>query len=275
MRDRKNGFTLIELLVVIAIIAILASILFPVFAKARESARASSCLSNMKQIGTAFQMYLTDNDQLFPCCWREAATNIGDGAGEVYNGHSMPGGSAWLDYAKTCSIRAQLDPYVKSGGIFHCPSDSGSAWGTSKTAWVDGQRFTSYHYRFWYTLNFLPAYPDGAVAGLRNQAYGETWLKDPSRSYCFHELVPFHDARIPPGVPAAYAGWCWYPDCNMNYVFADGHAKTMPISRVELSVTWFGEWSKYGFDYHWPRRPFPAGEGWNTPGTEGMMDLDP
>lgn len=65
MRSRK-GFTLIELLVVIAIIAILAAILFPVFAKAREAARASSCQSNMKQIGSAIKMYLSDWDDCFP-----------------------------------------------------------------------------------------------------------------------------------------------------------------------------------------------------------------
>ena len=63
---RRNGFTLIELLVVIAIIAILAAILFPVFAQAREKARAASCLSNTKQIGTAVMMYVQDWDETFP-----------------------------------------------------------------------------------------------------------------------------------------------------------------------------------------------------------------
>ena len=63
---RKRGFTLIELLVVIAIIAILAAILFPVFAKAREKARQTSCLSNLRQIGTAILSYAQDNDEQFP-----------------------------------------------------------------------------------------------------------------------------------------------------------------------------------------------------------------
>src|SRR5438445_10640700 len=66
MRVRKSGFTLIELLVVIAIIAILAAILFPVFARARESARRATCLSNLKQLGTAFQMYAQDYDETYP-----------------------------------------------------------------------------------------------------------------------------------------------------------------------------------------------------------------
>jgi len=63
---KRNGFTLIELLVVIAIIAILAAILFPVFAQARAKARQTQCLNNMRQIGMAVQMYLNDNDEGYP-----------------------------------------------------------------------------------------------------------------------------------------------------------------------------------------------------------------
>jgi prepilin-type N-terminal cleavage/methylation domain-containing protein len=72
---RRSGFTLIELLVVIAIIAILAAILFPVFARARESARKTQCLSNMKQLGNAIMMYTTDYDEYFP---ELAAAGAGD-----------------------------------------------------------------------------------------------------------------------------------------------------------------------------------------------------
>src|SRR5436305_1411609 len=65
-REGRRGFTLIELLVVIAIIAILAAILFPVFAQAREKARQAMCLSNLKQIGNGFMMYVQDYDEIFP-----------------------------------------------------------------------------------------------------------------------------------------------------------------------------------------------------------------
>src|SRR2546429_4029265 len=86
----RRGFTLIELLVVIAIIAILASILFPVFARARENARRASCQSNLKQIGLGMEQYKTDYDGLFPpyrgshidstnCCW------ISDGRAEWHS----------------------------------------------------------------------------------------------------------------------------------------------------------------------------------------------
>jgi len=80
MRHSKKGFTLIELLVVIAIIAILAAMLFPVFARARESARKIQCLANVKNIATAFQMYLTDYDSFPPNEHRqEVLAALGDG----------------------------------------------------------------------------------------------------------------------------------------------------------------------------------------------------
>src|SRR3984885_13946756 len=97
--NTKKGFTLIELLVVIAIIAILAAILFPVFAQAREKARQASCASNMKQLGLAFVQYTQDYDELMP----------GAVIGGSYQG--------WA---------GMIYPYVKSTGVYHCPSDSGA-----------------------------------------------------------------------------------------------------------------------------------------------------
>lgn len=89
----KHGFTLIELLVVIAIIAILAAILFPVFAQAREKARQTSCISNEKQIGLAMMQYVQDNDEYYPYCQSEE-----DGVGVL-----------WMTF---------LQPYVKNGDYF-------------------------------------------------------------------------------------------------------------------------------------------------------------
>ncbi len=90
----KKGFTLIELLVVIAIIAILAAILFPVFAQAREKARQATCLSNLKQLGTALMLYVDDNHETYP----PART-------QGYYGWNI-----------------RLFPYVKANGVFFCPS---------------------------------------------------------------------------------------------------------------------------------------------------------
>ncbi len=99
-KERRKGFTLIELLVVIAIIAILAAILFPVFAKAREKSLAASCLSNLKQIGLAFVMYSTDYDSCYLPSWIPLNTPCG--------------GDVWGNL---------LYPYIKNDGVFHCPAD--------------------------------------------------------------------------------------------------------------------------------------------------------
>jgi len=101
---RKSGFTLIELLVVIAIIAILAAILFPVFANAREKARSIACLSNCKQIGLAFVEYTQDYDEMPPCYDKTPVTTGGlDGTG----------------YAKTWYVL--LQPYLSSWNVLLCP----------------------------------------------------------------------------------------------------------------------------------------------------------
>src|SRR5437899_5666624 len=106
MKAERNAFTLIELLVVIAIIAILAAILFPVFARAREQARRAGCSSNMKQMGLAMGMYLQDYDEIFP-----------------------PGGPKSWEAGKAL-LPQQLQPYCKTLLIFRCPSDRG--WTTLK-----------------------------------------------------------------------------------------------------------------------------------------------
>ena len=94
---RRAGFTLIELLVVIAVIAILAAILFPVFARARENARRSSCQSNLKQVGIAMMQYLQDNDERYM----------------VADHEGTPPAYPWF---------APLQPYIKSEQVFRCPS---------------------------------------------------------------------------------------------------------------------------------------------------------
>ncbi len=116
MVRKPSGFTLIELLVVIAIIAILAAILFPVFAQAREKARAISCLSNLKQMGTAIMMYVQDYDELYPL----AATLYSDGTRTDWRMVILP-------YIKNGSLGvAQTGDGTVVGGIFSCPSTSSS-----------------------------------------------------------------------------------------------------------------------------------------------------
>ena len=102
---RQAGFTLIELLVVIAIIAILAAILFPVFARAREKARQTSCLSNVKQMGLAILMYVGDYDEMLP--WQQESLRWGE-----LGGLGMYG---WEEV---------IQPYMKNVQVYQCPSGS-------------------------------------------------------------------------------------------------------------------------------------------------------
>jgi prepilin-type N-terminal cleavage/methylation domain-containing protein/prepilin-type processing-associated H-X9-DG protein len=121
----RRGFTLIELLVVIAIIAILAAILFPVFAKAREKARQSSCLSNLKQIGIGLLAYAQDYDETFPAL-SGAAYYADDHLTNGLGGFGWDGGSiVYHDWAVV------IMPYIKNTQIFQCPSTQYNCYGCS------------------------------------------------------------------------------------------------------------------------------------------------
>src|SRR3712207_1439868 len=127
---RRSAFTLIELLVVIAIIAILAAILFPVFAQAREKARQAGCLSNLRQFGMASNLYMQDWDERMPK-WL---------LGENIVRERIP----WT---------VQLRPYVKNDGVYVCPSDTPG--GSNPT-------FARYGARFGWTQNTSYAMAVGA-----------------------------------------------------------------------------------------------------------------
>lgn len=125
MRSKNKAFTLIEILVVIAIISILAAILFPVFARARENARRTSCLSNLKQIGLGVMQYTQDYDERYPMnYWRGEGAGVGitcSAAGLVgtpcskfrVNPGTIGNLVTWMDL---------IYPYVKSTDLFFCPS---------------------------------------------------------------------------------------------------------------------------------------------------------
>jgi len=142
MRSRGIGFTLIELLVVIAIIAILAAILFPVFAQARDKARQAMCQSNMKQLGTAFVMYANDYDGSYPS------------PGGTFQASTWPGGrtiqNAWLLSSGTGLGKdiGGIWPYVKQRGnagmsnVYSCPN----ALPGPDNAYSPGQNYTMNDY---------------------------------------------------------------------------------------------------------------------------------
>ncbi len=140
-RSRK-GFTLIELLVVIAIIAILAAILFPVFAKAREKARQSSCTSNLKQIGIGIMQYTQDYDEYYPpSAWSS---------------------SPWSPWS------VFMYPYVKSQAVFMCPDDVNTGILPNTNTFTPTQfpvYRTSYGYNMW-----IGGIPGSTAAPILNQA---------------------------------------------------------------------------------------------------------
>ena len=128
--QQRSGFTLIELLVVIAIIAILAAILFPVFATAREKARQTTCSSNLKQLGLAMLQYAQDYDELLPC-GTQGVTSTQDGRGVGWAG--------------------QVFPYAKSIALFQCPDDthlaSQPSWGQYPISYAENQNVV-FQYNF-------------------------------------------------------------------------------------------------------------------------------
>ena len=126
--NQRFGFTLIELLVVIAIIAILAAILFPVFAKVREKARQTACLSNEKQQTLGMLQYVQDYDDTFPRVYGNGSqTNLSDTVG-------------WAD---------AIQPYIKSTGVFHCPDDPSAfttqPWSTNYSSYAANGSISLYN----------------------------------------------------------------------------------------------------------------------------------
>ena len=210
--SERRGFTLIELLVVIAIIAILAAILFPVFARAREKARQTSCLSNVKQIGTALLMYVQDYDEVMPIYL------ISTGRGET----DLP--DIGYDYIAWQDL---LHPYMMNWQVYICPS-GGSYRGTARAAhgaYGGNYAFVFSHQTSWtYSLGEF-------------ERPAETYAVVEARSYI---------TRYDPGIPSSGGGH-WgqvesrHNDQN-NVLFLDGHAKSEHHSVVApQSPSWTGD----------------------------------
>ena len=255
----KRAFTLIELLVVIAIIAILAAILFPVFAQAKAAAKASSCLSNTRQIGLATMQYVTDSDGSYPLNW------FGDGNPNWefwWQTHPTKGANAGVAYKWMDAIF----PYVKSEQIFTCPAqgmgDSGkyifreNLTQRSPVAWEQPttRRWGSYcsNNGYWGDGPGTPASSD-RNHGIKGESTvedpaGSIWAADSNGSYqCSWEFI-----ETQPGLNTI-AGW---PQLGLNggndpyegsvvfrhakranVVWTDGHAKSLSPGDATQKVT--------------------------------------
>ena len=223
---RGSGFTLIELLVVIAIIAILAAILFPVFARARENARRASCQSNLKQIGLGFAQYTQDYDEKYPQTQTAAS-----------------GASGWGD---------SLQPYLKSTQILQCPSETNGPQSATGTAGYSD---------YWYNDQVGNSANKVASDLVTANATSATLVANPGVSLSSFESTSqtivngdgdMADARgnrlnLGKGSYAVLYGWGPTPSGTVgsdrrhldgsNHSFADGHVKWYRAERVCTNLT--------------------------------------
>ena len=226
----RTGFTLIELLVVIAIIAILAAILFPVFARARESARKISCLSNMKQLGLAAKMYIQDYDESYA----DSRATYGNFGRSPWPGPNYYGAEHICRFAHRVyandginldGIGATYTPYIKNVQIFRCPSDPGNrgwaeACGVPNTpagqAVTPGQHFSSYYQR----------HAHDAYSSIRGGNVTDAVVQVPSQVALFVE-EGWHGGHQRPYLwDGTQAG---DNQRFVNAVYYDGHAKRLAI----------------------------------------------
>jgi prepilin-type N-terminal cleavage/methylation domain-containing protein/prepilin-type processing-associated H-X9-DG protein len=227
-RSRARGFTLIELLVVIAIIAILAAILFPVFAQAREKARGTACLSNLKQVGLAVMMYTQDYDESYP---------------KVLMDYYCP---YWPSTANEyCPWQGLIQPYLKNQDMLRCPSSS------YRTTYVarDGQTYP-YLVHGNYAINQVFGYRSSntvTMASLPAPAdiifAVDAWDKR-SATYTTR---PMWFNWLP---DATYPGYYEPADRHTNgnsLVFADGHAKWMSAQQTRCTERWYFSGGAYTY----------------------------
>ena len=254
----KKGFTLIELLVVIAIIAILAAILFPVFAQAREKARQASCLSNLKQIGTAIQLYTDDYDETFPTSYNDY-----DG---FYPWNTRNSGS--YDIIRSV-INALNVSYVKNFNMWCCPS----AKPTSDDQWLAGKatptKTDAEYFPSSYVFNgIIISSNNGFGNGMRGDCAPRTMaeISNPSGiilvteqpDYCYvARCMPRRNTNADANrfnrqlVVPIHNGGC-------NFTYCDGHAKFKKYDSVLTSeygltgcITTDGSGTDYAWNFNW------------------------
>src|SRR6185503_15053700 len=220
-RRARAGFTLIELLVVIAIIGILASMLMPVFAQARESARKIVCVSNMSQLGKALMMYNQDFDEMYPaqdhlyidpCCpfWLDVAYGVPDWSNSPYANWALA-----------------IYPYTaKEKGIYQCKSNKG--WTANS---VTTQPGLSYVYN--------------GFAAARSMAS----IQEPTRLVQLWDYRYLTSYAVADPVPSGWAwwpGWAPHPD-QYNILYFDGHVKNRPEQQFKTDIWGLPQGNPFAF----------------------------
>lgn len=224
--NRKTGFTLIELLVTIAIIAIIAAILFPVFARAREKARQTVCMSNLKQLGIAWRMYADDHDETFPLYMCNTRGNMG------YCAICPP-------FAKhPTAWPVAMWPYYKNSDILVCPS-SREVIPQAPHSLID--RTTTPHSAMSYNTNGMVM--ERSLAG----------IPEPSRSVILvcHGWTNGQLGYRPFKAPWTSIGWdcASYPrqhNGGANVLFVDGHVKWL----IPEQFSYYPHSAQHGHLFH-------------------------
>jgi prepilin-type N-terminal cleavage/methylation domain-containing protein/prepilin-type processing-associated H-X9-DG protein len=245
-RTSRRGFTLIELLVVIAIIAILAAILFPVFAQAREAARKATCQSNLKQLGSAFMMYSQDYDEKYP-------TSDGYGtysAGGFYNWPPDAVGTPSPTSPRFSSWQNTIQAYVKSEQVMVCPSLTAVDLFGYLPSHPPKNIATGYTYNQLMSWKSTAAVLQPATIFLVTEGYGDVAYVDVATGGFPHIVSGF-----PLGVGyqfgttscQMFSGFNGQPAWNFarvhggsnNYLFVDGHVKAVhPVGDYHTSPYW-------------------------------------
>ncbi len=218
--NRHQGFTLIELLVVVAIIAVLAAILFPVFVKAKDTARNAKCQSNLRLIGQAFSLYLDDWNNVYP--------NTGD--------PYLWMGRRWRwplhRYLALTASRDPLDPddpnksAGNTGGIIICPSDVAARGQWDSTSY--GYSAAFYHTPEQVNSMTTAQLWDPANPGPPCFPQPASEVMYPSRKSLVADWLSNHSEKK--------ASW-WSWEGTRNYLFADGHVRLLKAAAINPSVT--------------------------------------
>jgi prepilin-type N-terminal cleavage/methylation domain-containing protein len=260
MRTRPNrGFTLIELLVVIAIIAILAAILFPVFAKARGKAKQSACISNFKQIGIAMMGYLSDWDDKYPAWSPPGSTGLLSTEDFKATYQNPWGGPQDITApsGEKATISLQLDPYIKTREIWACPADFGlyttnDGWnGANPSAearrlplkdWtLIRDRSKKWHSSYGYRGTNIVNQGNSTLAvkdpgGVALAGYNSNAVKQPASRAMFWDMRAWHYGGK--GDSAAQQG-----SGKIQLLYCDGHTQTFTANKLATSAEYY--WSDF------------------------------